>query len=163
MIFNNPIFTEMILPFLLIFVVIFAILQKSKILGDGKKQIDSLVALAIALLLIGVPDARNIVTGIIPWLAVGIVVLLMYFLLYGFIPEGEGSKGMPKWMRNMIYLVVILFVVVVLFTVTPLGGMIYDFVIAGTSSEVWINVIMIAVIVAVIGVAVKGGSWGKDD
>ena len=37
-----------IYPFLLVFVLIFAVLQKSKILGEDKKQIDSLIALSIA-------------------------------------------------------------------------------------------------------------------
>ena len=52
-IFSNPFFTEMLLPFLLVFVVVFAILQKSKILGDGKAQIDAIVGLVIGLILIG--------------------------------------------------------------------------------------------------------------
>lgn len=163
MIFDNPIFTEMILPFLLIFVVIFAILQRSKILGDGKKQIDSLTALAIALLLIGVPAARDIVTGIIPWLAVGVVVLLMFFLLYGFADGDVSTEKRPKWIKNMLYGVIVLFMGGVLLFATPLGDILYNFAIEGSSSEVWINVIMIAVIIGVIAVAVQGEKWGKKD
>ena len=47
MIFDNPFFTEMLLPFLLVFVVVFAILQKTKILGEEKAQIDAIVALLL--------------------------------------------------------------------------------------------------------------------
>jgi hypothetical protein len=34
---SHPLFIEAILPFLLIFAVVFAVLQKSRILGEGKK------------------------------------------------------------------------------------------------------------------------------
>ena len=160
MIFDNPIFTEMILPFLLIFVVVFAILQRSKILGDGKKQIDSLTSLAVALLLIGVPAARDIVTSIVPWLAVGVTVLLMFFLLYGFV-EKEVHDNMNKNIKNSLIGIIGAFMVGVLLWATPLGEILYDFLIDGSSSEVWVNVIMIAVIMGVVVVAVNGGNWGN--
>ena len=78
--FDSPIFTQGILPFVLIFVLIFAILQKSKILGEGKAQIDALVALAIALILLTVPVARDIVVNLMPWLAVGAAVILVFMI-----------------------------------------------------------------------------------
>ena len=49
---SHPIFVETILPFLLVFTLVFAVLQKSKILGDNKKQIDAIVSLVVGLLLI---------------------------------------------------------------------------------------------------------------
>jgi len=73
---------EIIPAFLLIFVLIFAILQKSKILGSDKKQIDALIALAIALIFITVPVTRGIVVNLMPWLAVGVTVILV-FLIFG--------------------------------------------------------------------------------
>ena len=75
-IFDNPFFTEMLLPFLLVFVVVFAILQKSKVLANT--QVDAIVGLVIGLILIGVPGPRDIVVGIMPWLAVGIAVILVF-------------------------------------------------------------------------------------
>ena len=68
----------MILPFLLVFVIIFAILQKSKILGAGKAQIDALVSLVIAIVLIVFPTPRDIIVNLVPWLAVGVVVILVF-------------------------------------------------------------------------------------
>src|SRR3989344_5401509 len=47
--FSSPL-GQTVLVFVLVFVGIFAILQKSKVFGDGKKQIDALVAVAIAVL-----------------------------------------------------------------------------------------------------------------
>ena len=49
---SSQLFVEVILPFLLVFAVVFAILQKTKILGEGKKQIDAIVSLVIGLIVI---------------------------------------------------------------------------------------------------------------
>jgi hypothetical protein len=105
-------FAHGILPFLLVFVLIFAILQKTKILGEGKSQIDALVSLAIALILIGFPVPRDIIVNIIPWLGVALVVLLIFFLIYGF-SGADFSKGdaLPKGMKNVLLAVAIIFVV----------------------------------------------------
>jgi hypothetical protein len=43
-IFQNFIIKDFILPFVFMFVLVFAILEKTKILGDGKKQLDAIVA-----------------------------------------------------------------------------------------------------------------------
>ena len=47
---SHPIFVGTILPFVLVFTIVFAVLQKSKIFGDDKKQIDSIVALVFGLI-----------------------------------------------------------------------------------------------------------------
>ena len=69
------------LLFVLAFVIVFAILQKAKILGEGVEKINSLVALAFAFIFVGVSSATDIVSGMIPWVAVALSVILM-FLLY---------------------------------------------------------------------------------
>jgi peptidoglycan/LPS O-acetylase OafA/YrhL len=159
MILEHPIFTEMILPFSLIFVLAFAVLQKSKILGDDKQQIDAMVSLVIGLLLIGVPVARDIVVGLMPWLAVGLATMLVFFLLYGFVAGDLTNENMPKNMRNTFGALAALFTIAVLWNVTPLGGWISDWVSKGDSSYIWTSLVTIAVIIAVMVVAVKGKDW----
>jgi|TARA_B100002003_G_scaffold226500_1_gene233319 peptidoglycan/LPS O-acetylase OafA/YrhL len=159
MILEHPIFTEMILPFSLIFVLAFAVLQKSKILGDDKQQIDAMVSLVIGLLLIGVPVARDIVVGLMPWLAVALATMLVFFLLYGFVAGDLTNENMPKNMRNTFGALAALFTIAVLWNVTPLGGWISDWVSKGDSSYIWTSLVTIAVIIAVMVVAVKGKDW----
>ena len=66
---SSPFVVEILLPFLLVFVVVFAVLQKSEVLGRGKRQVDALVALAVALIFISVGRAVDIVLDLIPfWL-----------------------------------------------------------------------------------------------
>jgi len=83
-IFGEPLFIEVVLPFVLMFVVIYAILQKTKILGESR-QIDSIVSFVFALIFVAVPFAAGITTKIIPVIGVFIVVILVFLLMWGFI------------------------------------------------------------------------------
>ncbi len=84
--------TDILLPFILIFTIIFAILQKTKIIGEGKKNYNIGVALVIALLVV-VPhitgsyppnaDIVEIINTAIPNVSIVVVAILMVLLLIG--------------------------------------------------------------------------------
>ncbi|MBS3087896.1 hypothetical protein J4226_04860 [Candidatus Pacearchaeota archaeon] len=154
MIFENVFFTEMLLPFLLVFVVVFAILQKSKILGDGKAQVDAIVGMVVGLILIGVPGPRDIVVGLMPWMAVGVAILLVFFVLYGF-AAGDLSS-MPNGLKYTFGGLAAVFTVVVVLFVTGWGNKIWDSF-GGAGDDIWMNVIMVVIILGVMAVAVFGG------
>ncbi len=79
-----------VLPFLLVFTVIFGILEKSKIFGEGKKQIDAIVSLVIGLIVISYSYATGIIVGLVPVMAVGVVIILVFLILFGFVfKEGD--------------------------------------------------------------------------
>jgi len=161
MIFDNPFFTEMLLPFLLVFVVVFAILQKSKILGEGKAQIDAIVGFVVGLLLIGVPGPRDVLVGIMPWMAVGVGVILVFLILYGFVVGDLSGDNMPKGLKYGIGGLAGVFTVWIVLFVTGLGTKIWSSF--GTGSDVWMNVVMVAVILAVVAVAMKSGNNSGDN
>lgn len=155
--FAAEIFTKGILPFLLVFVLVFAILQRSKILGEGKSKIDALVSLAIALILIGVPQPRNLIVNIMPWLAVALVVLFVIITIYGFTGELEKDKGikLPKWFNKSLIVVAIVFVAILVLVFS--GG--WTYLKSISSSSIVSNVILIVVIGIVLWVAIGN----KDD
>jgi peptidoglycan/LPS O-acetylase OafA/YrhL len=155
--FTNTLFTEGVLPFLLVFVLVFAILQKSKILGDGKKQIDALVALAIGLILVGSSGPRNFIVNMMPWLAVALVVLLIFFLVYGF-AASDKTNGLviPDWVKNTILILAIIFVIVLVLVITDTWGKLWNWL-AGDSMGG--TVVMILVVVAALWATLgTGGS-----
>lgn len=159
-IFGGAFFTEMLLPFLLVFVLVFAVLQKSKVLGEKKAQVDSLVSFVIALILIGVPQPRNIIVGIMPWLAVGVAVILVFLILYGFV-AGDLSKA-PDWMKNTFGILAGLFTIGVVVYVSGFGKWLVDWVSGGESGGIWANAIMIILVVGAMIVAVFSGKPKKD-
>ena len=76
---NNSVF-ELLLPFVLIFTIIFAILQATKILG-AKKNIDAIIAIVFGLLLIRSTAAVQTINRFLPNVSLAIIVLLMILLI----------------------------------------------------------------------------------
>lgn len=155
--FTTDLFTKGVLPFLLVFVLVFAILQKSKILGDGKAQIDALIALVVGLILIGFPAPRDYIINMIPWLAVALVVLLIAFLVYGFIAsDNKDGLKMPEWVKKSGIWVAIIFAVILVIVIT--GGW--------ETIKGWYNdssIIGNVLVVVAIGVALWIALGGKND
>ena len=163
MILDNWIFTEMVLPFLLIFVLVFAILQKSKILGDGKAQIDALISLVIGLILVVFPQPRAIVVGIMPWLAVGLAVLLVFFLLYGFV-AGDLSKSMPLGLKIAFGILAGIFVIGVVAYVSGLWTIFSDwFNATGSAGDIITTIIFIVIIAGAFIIAIFSGKKKDKD
>ena len=83
---------DIILPFLLIFTIIFAIMQKAKILGDDKKNMNVIIALIIGLLVV-IPhitgsyppggDVVDIMNQALPNISIILVAIIALFLLLG--------------------------------------------------------------------------------
>ncbi|MEK6933801.1 MAG: hypothetical protein AABW75_02915 [Nanoarchaeota archaeon] len=149
-------FAQTILLFVLVFVVVFAVLQKSKILGDGKKQIDALVALAIALLFVGVGYATDLVSKLIPFLALSLVIILVFLLLWGMFFVGAGFTT-PSGVRIAGGILAFLAVIVAVVYFTGFWNTLIDFVY--NNSGLVGNLIFIVIIGLAVWAAI---GFGKD-
>src|SRR3989344_4852290 len=69
-------------PFLLIFFIVFAVLEKTKILGDDKHQINALVAFVIGLIFVGALQPKIIVSNLILFLTVALIVMFVGVILF---------------------------------------------------------------------------------
>ena len=159
MIFENPFFTQMLLPFLLVFVVVFAILQKSKILGEGKAQIDALVSLAIALILITFGYQTGVIVDLMAWLAVGVAVILVFLILYGFV-AGDLSS-MPTGLKVTFGILAGLFTLGIVVYVTGFWNIFIGWFSGVGNSELWMSALMIVLVIGAVIVAVTSGK-GKN-
>lgn len=93
---------DVLLPFLLVFTIIFAILQKTKILGEEKKNFNVIIALVIGLSVV-IPhvlgtypsglDVVDIMNEVLPQISLVAVAFLMAMLLTGLVGF-ELSKGL---------------------------------------------------------------------
>jgi hypothetical protein len=158
--FESALFTEVLLPFLLVFVLVFAVLQKTKVLGDKKNQIDALVALTVGLILIGVSSARNFIVNVTPWLAVGLVVILIYLLLFGFVgSDNKDGIKLEKWMKPTFAVLAAVFVVVIVLIYSGAWSKIFD---SGSMTNSWLPNIIFLVIIGVAMAVALGGKKDKD-
>ena len=146
---SHPVFVETILPFLLVFTIVFAVLQKSKILGEGKRQIDAIVSLVIGLLVISFAQATGIIIQLIPFLAVSLVVLLVFMLLVGSFGK-SGDDLLPKGLKTGLMVAALMAVAIAVLIITKAWQYIYDLIFIGGDSTLFVNVIFVVIIIAVV-------------
>ena len=159
---SHPIFVGTILPFVLVFTIVFAILQKSKILGDGKKQIDAIVSLIFGLIVISFGNATGIILQLIPFLAVSLVIILVLLLLLGlFSAEGEFFKNFPNWLKWVLVIGSVLAVVIAVVIVTDFWQTLNEWLFISDSSNLFANIIFIAIVVGAIIAVTVSSSKGK--
>jgi hypothetical protein len=111
--------TDVMLPFLLIFVIIFALMAKARILGEDKKKYNLVVALVIGLLVV-IPhvldlyppggDVVEIMNKALPQvslIAVAIIMLLILIGLFG---------GEAKWMGSSLsgWIAIVAFIIILI-------------------------------------------------
>ncbi len=99
---------EILLIFLLIFVIVYAILQKTKILGEGKKNLNVVVAMVVGLLVV-VPsvtgrfppnaDPVKIISEALPSVSIVLVAIIFLLILIGVFGQEQVFLGlsMPGW------------------------------------------------------------------
>lgn len=158
---QNPFFIELVLPFLLVFVVIFAILQKARIFGEGKRQIDALVALVIGLIVVAFGKAVGIIINLVPFLAVSAVIILVFMILYGMVYK-EGDFEMSHGLRIGFGILIGIALVIAVLIVTGGWDYILENWVYGSEGDVFINVVFFIVIIAAVAAVVWGGGAKKD-
>ena len=166
-IFQHWIFTRFALPFLLVFFIVFAILEKTKLLGDDKKQLNALLAFVVGLVFVGAVYPTEVVGNLILFLTVALVVVFIVLLLWGFVfgsfKKDEGFTP-EKWMKWVLGIVIGIAVVVAVLWATGIGmEEINDFfnnLFSGQdwSSTFWINVAFIVVVAIALALILKKSS-----
>lgn len=101
-------FVDVLLPFLLIFTVIFAVLEKTKIMGEGKRNMNVGIAFIFALLVV-VPhvtgnfpagyDPVKIINAALPSVSLVVVAVIALMILIGVFAHDRVMLGLtaPGW------------------------------------------------------------------
>jgi len=135
-----------VLPFLMIFALVYGLLSKSKLLGENR-GVHATLALVIGLLALQFDYVSNFFATIFPYAGIGISVLLVALILMGVLTDDEDAA---KWIFFGIGAVI--FIVVMLYTI-------YDFQwLGGYYGVDWAPWIILALVVAaaVVGVVLGG-------
>lgn len=160
---SNPVFVEYILPALLVFVILFAILEKSKMLGDGKRQINAIVSLFIALIFMAFPFARGIVIKLVPFLVVLLVILFVFMLLFGFVTNKTGGDMLNNGLKITLGIIVGVAVIIAVLWATGWWEPIYKYTVEGESSgAIFANIVIVALIAAALALVLATGGKGGD-
>jgi len=162
------IFTRFALPFLLIFFIVFGILEKTKLFGSGKKQLNALIAFVIGLILIAATSPTLTISNLILFLTVAIVVLFVALLLWGFV---AGEKGLefekaPKALKWFIGIVIVVAVIIALLwalgTEVTVFETVSDFLFKSDwSKSFWTNFSFVVVIIIALVLVLRKTKEGK--
>jgi hypothetical protein len=137
-----------VLPFLMIFALIYGILSKSKIIGNNP-GVNATIALSAGLLALQFDYVSGFYASIFPYAGMGLAILLVAFILMGLIfKENEGSK----WIFFGIGVVIFLFVLFgALGNTYWLGGVGYNLAGAGPA------LLAILLVVLILGWIIASG------
>jgi len=158
--FNYPVIKDFLLPFLLVFVLIFAILEKSKILGEGKRQINAIIALVSGLILMAFSSYVDFIKSIIPFFSVVLVILFVFLLLYGFVYGDTKGDPLDKNMKMILGVIISLAVAIAVVYYTGYWDKITGWF--DSENKYFINIVF-GVIIAVAIIAVMFGGGKKDE
>ncbi len=117
---QNTIFTSFILPFFLIFFIAFAILEKTKVLGENKGTINALISLVIGFIFIAAFNYSTVVNNLVLFLAISLVVIFVAMLIWGFV-SGEGGLSLKDHPGFRTILLVALLIAVVIGVIWAFG------------------------------------------
>lgn len=157
-IFQHPLVTDFLLPFLLMFFIVFAILEKTKVLGD-KKQISALVAFVIGLIFISAFSPKIVVEHIVLFLAVGIVIIFAGMLLFSFGIGGGDKIEFAKGYKWVLGIAIVLGLIIVVLWSTGFGDSLINFFFGNDwSGSFWTNVLFILIIAGALAVALGSKS-----
>ncbi len=152
--------TDFVLPFLVVFFIVFAILEKSKILWEDKKQLNALLAFVIGLIFVSAVFPKVVVGNLILFLSVAMVIMFVVLLLWGFVFAGEKGFILTSGMKMGLAVVIGIAVVLAVLWAFGITGSVYDFLFKQSWSEaLWTNLIFIVLIGVALGVVIK--SAGK--
>lgn len=168
---------DIILPFLLVFTLVYAILEKTKILGTVKlksgeevanKNLNSMVAFVIGLLVIATANVVRAINESLPNIVLLAVISFSFLLLIGiFMKTGELdlSSKHKNWYKLFIILMFIGVIAIFLNSIYVISdGEEYslleisiDFILTEWSGPVFASIIMLIVIIVAILIITRSG------
>lgn len=154
---------EVVIPFLLIFTLVFAILERTRALGTEKiegqdvprKNLNAIVAFSISFLVIASSKLVETITMISSQMVVVLTLLVFFMVLIGIVTkEGEAHeilKGRPQ----QVFLVVVAIAIIALFlnALKGPGGQTWLEIAVGWVSQFWSST-AVAAILLMLGVVI---------
>lgn len=152
---QSEILTKFVYPFLLIFFIVFAVLEKTKVLGDDRKQLNALVSFVIGLIFVGAVFPKLVVQNMILFLTVALVIVFVVLLLWGFVSSGKEGFVISSGLKTFLFIVLGIAVVIAVFWAIGVGGGVFDFLFSSSwSNAFWTNFLFIVVIAAALALVI---------
>jgi hypothetical protein len=80
-----PLLVDFLYPLLLVFFIVFAILQKLEIFGKDKSQLNAAIGLVVSLIFVGAVFPKLMVQNMVLYMSVALIVIFVALMFWGFI------------------------------------------------------------------------------
>jgi len=145
---------DVVLPFLLVFTLLYAVLEKTKVLGteeiDGKKytrkNLNAIIAFVIALLVVSSTKLVSTINTVLANVVLLLILAIFFLLLVGSFFKSEGEVFL-KGGWNVLFMV-IMFIGICLIFLHALGwlGAFWDYL-SGNLGTQWIGGLVLVIII----------------
>ena len=170
---------DVILPFLLVFAVVFGILEKTRILGEEKigkemyprKNLNAIVAFVMAMLVVAATKIVGVINVALPKISLLIIVALSFLLMIGIFMKPDNTlydKLNGTWLA---FLMIVMFVAVIFIFLSVIPAnenqswleYAFSYVVEFWSGTLVATVVLLAVVIWAIMYITKGDSGrGKE-
>jgi len=167
-------FFRVVLPFLLVFTLVFAVLQKTKILGSkegenvvANKNVDSMVAFSIALFVVAAGNVVEVIQTSLPMIMIVLVLLISFMLLVGtLIGAGEYKLSDGYMLYGFIIFILISVVLIFLGSIKDVSGdtwlrIGWDYVLANWVQGPLVSGVIFAVVLIIVILFITGAFGGS--
>jgi hypothetical protein len=148
---------DYILPFLLIFSIVFGILETTKILGK-EKGVHVIVAIVVGLMTLRLGYVQTFFAEIFPRLGVGLAVILALLIMTGLFINNKEAK---YWMYGIASVAILIWLIILVGSLESVGWLGYY----GGAAQDYASLIIGAVLLigVIIAVVVSKGGGGDGD
>jgi hypothetical protein len=160
-------FFEVVLPFLLVFTIVYAVLQKTKIFGakEPTKNINAMIAFVIALFFVATTNLVEGTTEFLPNVVVLLITLMSFMMLVGFFyTDKEFSFENHKFWK--VFLTIIFFIGIVLLSWHAFAPDAFEWFWVGNtqfwSSTAGVTIIFVVIMIGTILFVTLGGKKGGE-
>lgn len=166
---NNFGFYDVVLPFLLVFTLVFAILEKTKIFGveekKPKKNINAMIAFVIALFFVATTELVAGTREMLPNVVVLLITLMSFMMLVGFFySDKEFSFEQHKFWK--VFLTIIFFVGIVFMSIHAFARSFWNWLFVDVtgfwSSTAGVTIIFLIIMVVTVIIVTVGGKKGGE-
>ncbi len=163
---------DVILPFLLVFAVVFGILEKTRILGEEKvgkeiyprKNLNAIVAFVFAMLVVAATKIVGVINLALPQISLLVIVALSFLMMIGIFMKPDNTLYEKLTKGWMTFLMILMFIAVIFVFLGNLPanekqswlGFAFDYVVEFWSGTLIATLVLLVVVIWAIVYITKG-------
>jgi|SRR3989344_2983874 len=151
---------DIVLPFLLVFTIVFAILEKTRVLGEEKgeprRNLNSMVAFVIGLIFISIIRLVEVINQALPEVALVLIISVSLLMLVGLFWGTSEVKLEVGWQKGLVFIIAFFVVLGIFFNAIGWLDKIVDYAEMNWNETVIPTLIFFVIIIGAIFYVVGG-------